>query len=271
MTLQEKQKSLEKMLSEMTGAVVAFSGGVDSTLLLAEACKILGNRTLAVICQSPAFPQSEFEEAVQLADRIGANWTIVQTTEFNDLEFRKNPFNRCFLCKKLMFEAIKKIAHQEKLIQVIEGSNKDDESDYRPGLKAIREMGIRSPLMEVELTKREIRILAEEMNLANWDKPAAACLYSRLPYGSLITKERLSRVERSEDFLKSRGITQVRVRDYENTARIEVAVDDIHKICSANLRNEIINALKQIGYQYVTLDLEGYRTGSMNEVLQVIK
>ncbi len=251
----------------MKGVVVAFSGGVDSSLLLFTAVEALGERTLAVIGHSPIHPLREHTEALNFADHVGARYRVVETDELTDHEFRVNPPNRCYICKKAIMGAMKTIAVEEGFDYVVEGSNVDDLGDYRPGMDALRELGIRSPLVEAGLTKQEIREISRERSLPTWDRPSMACLASRIPYGEKITKERLSRIEQAEEAILRLGIRQLRVRDVGDTARIEVEPHDIIRLADPSMRGRVVATLKELGYRYVCLDLDGYRTGSMNETL----
>jgi pyridinium-3,5-biscarboxylic acid mononucleotide sulfurtransferase len=256
------------MLKEMEGVLVAFSGGVDSTLLLAAAQDALGDAVLAVTAASPTFPAQDFEFARKTASRLGVRWTVLETNELDDHQFRTNPPNRCYFCKRKLFSLLLEKAKEEALPIVIEGTNADDLSDFRPGLAALSELGIRSPFLELGIGKQEIRRLARELRLENWDKPSSACLASRIPYGEEITKERLNRIAGAEALLRKLGFRQVRVRDHGSLARIELVPDDLDQLLEPQLRETIVKACKQAGYNYVTLDLQGYRTGSLNETLR---
>ncbi|MCP4601314.1 MAG: ATP-dependent sacrificial sulfur transferase LarE [Proteobacteria bacterium] len=267
MTIETKYKALLKSLGAMQGAAVAFSGGVDSTFLIAAAKEALGDRVLAVIGQSPTYPQREYQAAMQLATQLGVRYSVVKTDEISNPEFNANPPHRCFVCKTTLFNAIRIVADKEDLEYVLEGSNADDAGDYRPGIAAGKELGVRAPLMEARLTKNEIRALSREMGLPTWDKPSMACLSSRIPYGEKIDEPKLSRIERAEEAIRNMGIVQLRVRDYGPLARIEVDAEDISRLAEPEIREQLVKAVKQVGYQYVCLDLEGYRTGAMNEVL----
>jgi len=265
--MDEKYQRLLSELRALDGVVVAFSGGVDSTFLLAAASRALGERVLAVTGESASVPERELAEAVELAARIGARHRVVPTRELDDPGYRPNPPDRCYHCKRLLFGQLREVADLEGLAVVVEGSNADDCGDYRPGSLAATEIGVRSPLAEVGLTKQEIRELSRELGLPTWDKPAMACLASRIPYGDEITVERLGRVERAEGALRDLGIRQLRVRDHGDVARIEVPVEELSSLMDSRKRREVVEAVRRAGYRYVALDLEGYRTGAMNESL----
>lgn len=263
----DKYRALLELLSQMGPCAVMFSGGVDSAFLLAAAVEALGTGAVAVTGRSPVHPASEHREAVALAVALGARQIVVDTREMDNEEFVANPPQRCGVCKAGIVEEVWSVAKQEGLGAVLDGSNADDLGDFRPGMEAAHRLGVRSPLQELGFTKEEIRSLSREMGLPTWDKPSFACLASRIPYGERITEERLNRVERSEASLREMGLAQLRVRDHGDVARVELAPDDIERMAAPGRRARIVEALKQAGYRYVSLDLVGYRTGSLNEVL----
>ena len=261
-----KLEQLKNDIEEMKSVAIAYSGGVDSTFLLKVAHDVLGENAIAVTATSSTYPGRELEQAKQFTKSIGIKHVIINSEETEIDNFSKNPNNRFYYCKKELFSKIKQIANEKHFNYVLDGSNVDDATDYRPGTKAMNELGVVSPLRDVGLTKKEIRELSQEMNLDTWDKPAFACLASRFPYGVKITKSRLEQVEKAESFLHSLRVKQFRVRYHNEIAKIEVLKDDFQTIL--NHSDEIIKRFKELGFKYVTLDIEGYRMGSMNEVLK---
>ncbi|AEM78308.1 LOW QUALITY PROTEIN: hypothetical protein Thewi_0878 [Thermoanaerobacter wiegelii Rt8.B1] len=266
MEIKEKLRKLQEYLSRLDNALIAFSGGVDSTFLAKVSYDVLGNRVLAVTATSPMHPKSELKEAVELAKKIGLPHLVV---EFNDIleieEFKKNPLNRCYVCKSNLFSRFKAIAEEKGFKYILEGTNADDVSDFRPGRRALKELGILSPLLECGIKKEEIRILSKEMGLPTWSKPSYACLASRIPYGEEITYDKLSMVEKAEEDLRDLGFSGFRVRYHGDIARIELPKEQMKRIFEEGIREEVVKRIKDAGFKYVALDLEGYRTGSLNE------
>jgi len=266
--MEERLGKLKDILKEMKSVLIAYSGGVDSTFLLKVAKDTLKNKVVAVTATSLTYPMEEFEEAKKLAKMIGVKHIVVETNELEDPEFTSNSPQRCYYCKKELFSLLKKIAKENSIEQIADGSNADDVQDFRPGIQAACEFGVRSPLKEAGLTKSEIRLLSKKMGLPTWSKPSFACLSSRFPYGMRINKKDLLKVAEGERFLRKLGFSQVRVRHYEDTARIEVLHSEMPKLFEDGVKEKIVEKFKQLDYTYITIDLEGYRTGSMNEVLK---
>jgi uncharacterized protein len=266
--LRNNYEKLRSLLTETKGLVVAYSGGVDSSLLLKVATEVLGNRVLAVIATSETYPEEEVEAAIRLAQALGARYRVIHTEELQQEQFAGNPPDRCYHCKLELFGKLRAIAREEGLPTVADGANLDDLGDYRPGLRAGRELGIRSPLRETGFTKADVRELSRELGLPTWNKPSLACLASRFPYGDRITTDKLQQVAAAERALKALGFVQVRVRHYGAIARLELEPDDLPAAVLPETRARIIAALRAAGYQYIALDLDGYRTGSMNETLR---
>lgn len=264
--LRPKLKRLRSILGEMGSLVVAYSGGVDSSFLTLMAYEALGQNMLAVTATSETYPQAELEQAGSLAARRGFPHQVIHTEELKLEGFRSNPPDRCYHCKKELFTKLRAIAEERGFKWVADGSHLDDLKDYRPGRWAAEELGVRSPLGEAKLTKGEIRALSRDQGLPTWDKPAGACLASRFPYGEGISPEKLSMVSQAEDFLQSLGLHQVRVRYYGPMARIEVNPEAIPRLAGEH-REKVVGKFKQIGFYSISLDLQGYRMGSMNEAL----
>jgi len=254
------------MLRSIGSGVIAYSGGVDSTFLCKVAFDVLGKNVLAVTAASSTYPQRELTEAKRIAKTIGIAHIVIKSEELNIKNFTENPPDRCYYCKKTLFKKLRQLAKDHHFSKVLDGSNADDMYDYRPGGKARKELGVLSPLKDAGLTKADIRVLSRALHLPTAEKPAAACLASRFPYGTKITKERLKQVESAEQFLRLLGVRQCRVRFHAEVARIEVPRDDFPVILASSHR--IIKQFKKLGFTYIALDLEGYRTGSLNEVLR---
>lgn len=267
-TLQDKYNDLKEYLKNLGSVAVAFSGGVDSTFLLKVAHDTLGDRAIAVTARSLSFPERELKEAIAFAGKLGVDHKIVDSEELEIEGFSENPTNRCYLCKHELFSKMKQIALENGISEVVEGSNLDDLGDYRPGLTAIQELEVKSPLRIAGLTKDEIRQLSKDMGLPTWEKQSFACLSSRFPYGQRITPEKLRMVDEAEQLLLDLGFRQIRVRHHDTLARIEISEDQFPKIMEKEIRDRINSRLKEIGFTYVSLDLTGYRTGSMNETLK---
>ncbi|MGN8646449.1 ATP-dependent sacrificial sulfur transferase LarE [Gracilibacillus sp. HCP3S3_G5_1] len=264
--IEQKHQKLVSILQEMQKVVVAFSGGVDSTFLLKVAVDTLGvDNVLAVTADSETYPTSELEEAKRLAAHIGARHKVIETSELAIPGYTENDKNRCYFCKHSLFNQLVPIMKEKGFRNVIYGVIADDMSEYRPGMKAAKEKGVRGPLQEADLYKEEIRGLSKQMGLPTWDKPSFACLSSRIAYGETITKAKLTKVEKSEAFLKTIGLRQVRVRTHGDIARIEVEPYEMQKLLANHQR--VTEKLQSYGYKFVTMDLVGYKSGSMNRAL----
>lgn len=268
MDIQDKYEKLQQILRGMGSAAVAFSGGVASAFLMKAAQEALGNRTIAVTADLSSFPGRELAETEKFCRENGVRQVICVMKELEIDGFRQNPPNRCYICKRALFEKIWKMAEENRMEHVIEGSNMDDEGDYRPGMQAVKELGVRSPLREAGLSKAEIRELSRRMGLPTWDKPSFACLASRFAYGETIDEKKLGMVEQAEQILLDLGFRQVRVRMHGEMARIEVLPEELQKMTEPDVRAWVTEKFKALGFAYVTLDLTGYRTGSMNDLLE---
>jgi len=269
MRLAEKAEKLNRIVRGTGGLAVAFSGGVDSSFLAAVAVRELGKRALAVTALSPTYPAHEQSEAADLAAELGIRHEVVESNELDIQGFAENPVDRCYYCKGELFEVVREVARRHGIERIADGTNADDTSDYRPGRRAACEQGVLSPLLEAGLGKEDIRELSREMGLPTAAKPAFACLASRFPYGSQITEEKLRAVDRVESVLRELGFTQIRVRHHDDLARIELDPAELPRAVEESVRSRIVDTGKSSGFRYVALDLQGYRTGSMNEGLDL--
>ncbi len=262
-----KERRLHDLLSELPSAIVAFSGGVDSAYLAWAATRILGSRALCITADSASYPDHHRQLALALARTFRFNHEIVRTHELDCPEYRANPANRCYYCKQELYTRLVVIARERGIPVIVDGNNADDRGDYRPGREAAREFGVRSPLDEADLTKPEIRELSHRAGLPTWDEPASACLSSRIPYHAEVTDGKLRQIERAEAVLRDLGFRICRVRHHDDLARVEIGRDERARALDAEVADRIVRELKALGYRYVTLDLQGYRQGSLNEGL----
>lgn len=270
-SIREKQHRLTAILTSMGRVAVAFSAGVDSTVVAKAAFLACGENAVAVIGESPSLAEGELEQAKALANQIGIRLEVIQTNEFQSDHYTQNPINRCFHCKTELYDQIAARRKDLNVDVIVNGANLDDTGDYRPGMIAADNFSVRSPLIEAEFTKRDVRLLAKYWNLPVWDKPASPCLSSRIAYGIEVTPERVQRIDQAEQFLKQQlGLRELRVRLTANeTARIEVPVEAIQQVCREENRSAMITRLRELGFHYVTIDLEGFRSGSLNAVVDV--
>jgi uncharacterized protein len=268
--LEEKYRLLQSILRELGSVVIGYSGGVDSTLLLNVATSVLGDRALAVIGKSETYPTREYEEAVKLAESFNANYVEVATEETDDLKFQSNPIDRCYFCKTELFSKLHDVAREHSIRWIADGTITDDVGDFRPGMRAKKENNVRSPLLEANMSKNDVRQLSRHLGLPTWSKQSFACLSSRFPYGFGITKENLMKIDAAENVLRDLGFQYFRVRHHDDrTARIEVGKEEIPRFLDDELRESVVARLKGLGFTYIALDLQGYRTGSMNEAVPV--
>jgi uncharacterized protein len=263
-----KAAALDGLLTSLGSVVVAYSGGVDSAYLAYAASRVLGDRAVAITADSPSYPERHRRLAIDIAERFALRHEIIHTQEVERTEYRANPANRCYFCKHELYTHLVRIA-AERHATVVDGNNADDRGDYRPGRQAAREFGVRSPLDEVDLRKDEIRALSRQAGLPTWDEPASACLSSRIPYHSEVTVGKLRTIEQAEEAVRALGFRLFRVRHHGEMARVEIARDEMPRALEPAVASAMVRALKALGYQYVTLDLQGYRTGSLNEGLRL--
>jgi pyridinium-3,5-biscarboxylic acid mononucleotide sulfurtransferase len=263
--LASRERRLYDALSSFDSVIVAFSGGVDSAYLAWVATEVLGPAALCVTADSPSYPDHHRQLALRIAREFNLHHEFVTTSETEQPEYRANPVNRCYYCKSELYDVLSRLATARGIAVIVDGSNADDRSDYRPGRQAAREYGVRSPLDEADLTKADIRELSRRAGLPTWDEPASACLSSRIPYHSEVTTEKLRMIERAEAALRDLGFRVCRVRHHDTLARIELGTNELHTALDPDVRERIVRELRAIGYQHVTIDLQGYRMGSLNE------
>jgi uncharacterized protein len=267
--LQSKSAALTRVLENLPALIVAYSGGVDSAYLAWASTQVLGPRALCVTAESSSYPERHREMAIRIAREFGLNHEVIRTDEMSRPEYRANPANRCYFCKHELYTQLTAIGRARGIAVIADGSNADDRGDYRPGRQAAREFGVRSPLDEVGLTKEEIRELSRDAGLPTWDEPASACLSSRIPYFSEVTDEKLRMIERAEDVLRGMGFRVCRVRHHDTIARLEIGREEMARALEPEVAEAIDRALREIGYQHVTIDLRGYRLGSLNDALRL--
>ena len=268
LTARKKEQNLRRLMREMQRVLVAYSGGVDSAYLALIATQELGGNAVCVTGISPSVSEIQREEAAKIAADFSFNFQTIQTEELENPAYRVNPTNRCFHCKTELYEKLSALAKTGKIEFILDGANTDDEKDYRPGRLAASEKGVRSPLIEAGLSKADIRVLSKSQNLPTWDKPASPCLSSRIAYGVPVTIERLSKVERGETILRALGFREFRVRVHDEIVRLEIAPDEMKKALNLEMTEKLADKFRALGFKYVTLDLHGYRSGAMNEILK---
>jgi len=264
-SLAAREQRLHDVLASFDSIIVAFSGGVDSAYLAWAATHVLGDAALCVTADSPSYPDHHRQLALRIARDFGLHHEVIQTAEIERAEYRANPVNRCYYCKQELYGVLSRVAAGRGIAAIVDGSNADDRSDYRPGRKAAKEFGVRSPLDEADLTKEDIRQLSRVAGLPTWDEPASACLSSRIPYHSEVTPDKLRMIERAEDVLRELGFRVCRVRHHDALARLEIGRDELPRALEPEVRERIVQELRALGYEHVTIDLQGYRMGSLNE------
>lgn len=267
--LARKERALREILARLDSVIIAFSGGADSAYLACVAHAELGERAVCITADSPSYPRRHRDIALRLVNELGLHHEFIQTHEMDRPEYRANPANRCYFCKQELYGQLSRIARERGIAAIADGNNADDRGDYRPGRQAAREFGVRSPLDEANLTKADIRQLSRAAALPTWDQPASACLSSRVPYSSEVTGEKLQMIESAENVLHDLGFRVCRVRHHGDTARLEIDPADMPRALDDDTRATILRELRALGFRYVTLDLQGYRTGSLNEVLRL--